>query len=71
MSYTYVFGVLSAYLLLSSGHVVASIAGHMLCNAIGFPDLDAVVSADRGWRIVYVGAYVLGLTAFLAVICTN
>ncbi|PAA72035.1 hypothetical protein BOX15_Mlig025095g1, partial [Macrostomum lignano] len=67
-SYTYIFGVYSAYLYLRTGQLAAACAAHSFCNLMGFPDFEALANL-RGIKLaVHGGAFVLGLVGWLALL---
>ena len=40
LAYTYLFGVYATYIFLQTGHILAPILVHSLCNTIGLPLFD-------------------------------
>ncbi|KJE89640.1 hypothetical protein CAOG_01076 [Capsaspora owczarzaki ATCC 30864] len=62
LAYTTVFGVYASALFLRTGHIIAPILSHSLCNYIGFPDVEGVANHPR--KHVIAAAYVFGLLGF-------
>ncbi len=65
MAYTYVFGVYVAYVYVCTRSLWPAIVAHMFCNAIGFPDVQAVVDSTHNTLTFYTLAYVFGVTLWL------
>lgn len=42
--YTTAFGAYATWLFIRTGSLAAPVAVHMLCNAVGFPDFDAMAA---------------------------
>ena len=66
VGYTSLFGSFSAFLFLRSGHLLAPVLSHTLCNMMGLPPLDTVPAHPHP-RLVGV-AYMAGLLGFLALL---
>lgn len=47
MSFTFVFGAYSAYILVKTHSLFASILLHSYCNCIGFPKIDQIFNEKR------------------------
>lgn len=68
-SYTTVFGVYSAFLLVRTGNIVSSITCHVFCNIMGFPDLhDLLHSHPPPRKNIIITSYVIGLVFFFLLI---
>jgi len=63
VSYTYIFGILSMYLLLRTGSLVGVILSHSFCNVIGFPEFSFVKFHSSRDNIL-AGIYILGIILF-------
>jgi len=65
--YTYAFGVYAAYVYVRTRALWPAVGAHMFCNAIGHPDVHALVDTDssRNTRIFYTCAYVLGVIVWV------
>lgn len=69
MTYTVLFGTFAGALLLRTGSLAAPLAAHVACNALGFPNFDAVIPANPGTqRSLAVGTIVAGIVAFAVAI---
>merc|ERR1719174_1946703 len=67
MSYTSIFGMFAAYLLMRTGNFSAPLAAHALCNLMGFPDFSWFSDRSHdmhGCRFMLLFGYVAGLTLF-------
>ena len=64
VSYTYVFGVIAAYMYVATLTLSAPFAAHAACNAIGLPRFHDVPSGRLGTFIW--SAYVAGIALFVA-----
>lgn len=64
--YTNLFGILSSFLLLRTGSLVAVILTHMFCNYQGFPEPDFLSRRHKlyPYRFCLMGTYVLGIIGF-------
>eukprot|EP00211_Chloroparvula_japonica_P017009 CAMPEP_0119132368 /NCGR_PEP_ID=MMETSP1310-20130426/11802_1 /TAXON_ID=464262 /ORGANISM="Genus nov. species nov., Strain RCC2339" /LENGTH=277 /DNA_ID=CAMNT_0007122999 /DNA_START=50 /DNA_END=883 /DNA_ORIENTATION=- len=60
--YTTVFGWISTYLFIRTGHLIAPFVAHAFCNYMGFPDFAGGYRHDK--RLLILPAYVLGLAGF-------
>jgi prenyl protein peptidase len=65
MAYTYAFGVYAAYVYVYTRSLWPAVGAHMFCNAIGFPDVQALVDAKHNTRTFYILVYVFGVTLWL------
>jgi len=64
--YTYMFGVYATYLFLSTGHILAPILSHSLCNSLGIPDLRAIAFfRTRYLRLLVWGAHLCGVVMWI------
>ena len=61
--YTTIFGFMSAFVFLRTGHVLAAIAMHAFCNSIGFPRFSWIKLKNPKDYINCV-FYVIGLVSF-------
>jgi len=65
MAYTTAFGAYSAFLFLRTGHLVAPVMSHALCNFMGFPDVGEVARRENpSARTALIVAYVAGAVGF-------
>ncbi|XP_055679955.1 CAAX prenyl protease 2 [Lutzomyia longipalpis] len=62
-SYTYIFGVYSAYLFTKTGHFVAPFVVHAFCNHMGFPDLMELSNHPNKRLLQFL--YILGLVSWI------
>ena len=62
--FTTVFGWYAAFVLATTGHLVASIAVHVFCNAMGFPAFHAVNQHTHKAALVI--AFIAGIMGFFA-----
>ncbi|XP_059611565.1 CAAX prenyl protease 2 [Phlebotomus argentipes] len=62
-TYTYIFGIYSAYLFTKTGHFVAPFVAHAFCNHMGFPDVMELTSHPRKHLLQFL--YVLGLVSWI------
>eukprot|EP01147_Barroeca_monosierra_P008760 gene8760-10315_t len=67
--YTWLFGFLASIVMIRTESLIAAIAVHMFCNAIGLPDFGGVASHPQ--RKIIGLLYVLGLTTFVLVLLYN
>ncbi|BFI31931.1 CAAX protease family protein [Marchantia polymorpha subsp. ruderalis] len=66
LGYTTVFGWYATFLYQRTGHLIAPIVAHIVCNIMGLPNVDeALASSHR--RVLFV-AYVVGLVGFFLVL---
>ena len=66
-SYTYIFGVYSAFLFIRTGHFFPSFAAHALCNSLGIPDVMNLIAFNDGQakrKFFYMVCYIIGLWLF-------
>lgn len=61
--YTFLFGFYSGTFYLKTGSILTSIALHIFCNFLGFPDVDTLYSRSKYWN-----ATIAGLVSWL-VLC--
>ncbi|KAI8801607.1 hypothetical protein BJ742DRAFT_779186 [Cladochytrium replicatum] len=73
MTYTTIFGWLSTFLFLRTGHVSGPFISHVFCNYMGVPDIADVISRPLHQRAALLLFYVSGvvLFAFSCVPTTN
>uniref|UniRef100_H2ZDD5 CAAX prenyl protease 2 n=1 Tax=Ciona savignyi TaxID=51511 RepID=H2ZDD5_CIOSA len=62
-SYTTVFGILSSFIFLRTGHLTSAFVSHSLCNIMGFPEFELALSHRRRTLVCF--CFVLGLVLFL------
>nr|XP_002131463.1 CAAX prenyl protease 2-like [Ciona intestinalis] len=62
-SYTTVFGILSSFIFLRTGHLTSAFMSHALCNIMGFPEFELALSHKRRNFVCF--CFVLGLVIFL------
>ena len=60
--FTTLFGWYAALVLVATGHLSASVAVHVFCNAMGFPALHAV--RQHKDRVAVAAAFVAGMISF-------
>ncbi len=65
-TYTYVFGVYACWLLARSGSIVSPLVAHCLCNALGFPDFEAM--QQHAQRRVLLWTTVGGVVVFFVLV---
>jgi len=71
-TYTYLFGVFSAFLFIRTGHLIAPIVCHMFCNFWQLPDLGFLdprenpLSPLYSTRHLLLASYGIGVLAFVA-----
>uniref|UniRef100_A0A1I7X2B7 CAAX prenyl protease 2 n=1 Tax=Heterorhabditis bacteriophora TaxID=37862 RepID=A0A1I7X2B7_HETBA len=64
--YTYVFGAYATYLFISTGHALAPIITHSLCNSLGLPLIMEIYGyPKRSQRNALWSAYFLGIAGFI------
>lgn len=70
LSYTSIFGTLAVFLFIRTGHIIAPIVCHMLCNVFGFPSLSWTSPHGHHYTHRYkIGAlFVIGLLSFIALL---
>ena len=70
LAYTYVFGLLSAYIFLRTGHLIAPTIAHTFCNFMGLPDVTFMSQRPSGLsclfevRYLLLAAYLVGIGLF-------
>ncbi|GJD09688.1 CAAX prenyl protease 2 [Galdieria sulphuraria] len=62
-SYTFLFGVYSAWVFIRSRRVITSICLHSFCNFVGTPDLSKIWSHCYRWPLLL--TYFIGISLFL------
>lgn len=62
--YTSVYGAYSVFLFLRTGHVIAPIVAHSVCNHMGFPNFGDVFLYRKRTQALLWAAFVAGLTAW-------
>lgn len=55
MLYTFLFGFYSGTFFLKTGSILTSIALHVFCNFLGFPDVDTLYSRSKYWNATLIG----------------
>ncbi|VDO35380.1 unnamed protein product [Haemonchus placei] len=66
LAYTYVFGAYATYLFLNSGHALAPIVTHAVCNCMGLPLFNEIGSFSKRWqRVLLWTAYASGMCGFV------
>lgn len=65
LTYTTLFGFYSAYLFAKTGHFIAPVIAHAICNHMGFPDFQELFAQTKRWRMVFCSIYVLGLIGWI------
>ncbi|GAB0100492.1 CAAX prenyl protease 2 [Sergentomyia squamirostris] len=64
-TYTYIFGIYSAYLFTKTGHFLAPFVAHAFCNHMGFPDLVELASTPNPQKRILQLLYALGLISWI------
>ena len=64
--YTTLFGFLSAFVFLRTGHVMAAIVMHVFCNSLGFPRFSWCQRLQTPRDFVNCIVYFVGLIGFCA-----
>ncbi|KAH8365544.1 hypothetical protein KR093_001871 [Drosophila rubida] len=72
-TYTTLFGFYSAYLFARTGHMIAPLVVHALCNHMGLPDVQDLWQQDQWKRVLAIILYVAGFAGwiYLLPIATN
>uniref|UniRef100_A0A7I4YYH5 CAAX prenyl protease 2 n=1 Tax=Haemonchus contortus TaxID=6289 RepID=A0A7I4YYH5_HAECO len=66
LAYTYLFGAYATYLFLNSGHALAPIVTHAVCNCMGLPLFNEIGSFSKRWqRVLLWTAYASGMCGFV------
>jgi len=71
LTYTYLFGIYSAFVFVRTRHLVAPTLAHMFCNFMGLPDLGFLSPASsrlsclHEYRNVIIGVYLVGIALFV------
>lgn len=63
--YTTLFGFYSAYLFARTGHLIAPLLAHALCNSMGLPDLQDLLQLNRCRRVAAIVLYLVGLFSWI------
>ncbi|XP_038072857.1 CAAX prenyl protease 2-like isoform X2 [Patiria miniata] len=66
--YTTVFGALSAFIFLRTGHLIACIITHMFCNFMGFPAFEEIPNHTLLQRVVICAVFLTGLSLFVCLL---
>lgn len=61
--YTTLFGGLSSWLFLRTGHLTSAVVSHAFCNMMGFPDFETALHHE--YRISISVTFILGLIMFI------
>ncbi|XP_017862514.1 PREDICTED: CAAX prenyl protease 2 [Drosophila arizonae] len=64
-TYTTLFGFYSAYLFARTGHFVAPLLAHALCNHMGLPDVQDLWQQNLWRRVLAIVLYVVGLVGWI------
>ncbi|EDW18353.1 CAAX prenyl protease 2 [Drosophila mojavensis] len=64
-TYTTLFGFYSAYLFARTGHFVAPLLAHALCNHMGLPDVQDLWQQNLWRRVFAIVLYVVGLVGWI------
>ncbi|XP_030570299.1 CAAX prenyl protease 2 [Drosophila novamexicana] len=64
-TYTTLFGFYSAFLFARTGHFVAPLLAHALCNHMGLPDVQDLWQQDLWRRVLAIGLYIVGLAGWI------
>ena len=77
-TYTSIFGVIATLLFMRTGSIYAAILSHIVCNSVGLPDIDFMVSTSSrdsshysclyAYRFVHLVMHGLGLVLFACMI---
>ncbi|KAJ1360888.1 hypothetical protein KIN20_019988 [Parelaphostrongylus tenuis] len=68
-TYTYLFGAYATYLFLSTGHALAPIVTHSMCNSLGLPLFKEIGTFPNRWQRVLLWAlYASGMCGFMALL---
>ncbi|CAK8693260.1 CAAX prenyl protease 2-like [Clavelina lepadiformis] len=65
-SYTTIFGILSSYIFLRTGHLISAFISHALCNMMGFPEFEHALTHRH--NIIISLNFVLGLASFIIIL---
>ncbi|EYB92378.1 hypothetical protein Y032_0195g1510 [Ancylostoma ceylanicum] len=64
-AYTYAFGAYATYLFLTTGHALAPIVTHAMCNSLGLPMFTEIGAfAHKYQRVLLWTAYIAGMCGF-------
>ncbi|KAI1714249.1 CAAX protease self-immunity domain-containing protein [Ditylenchus destructor] len=69
-TYTYLFGVYATVIFLHTGHILAAILSHSLCNNLGLPDLNEIKYFPQKYRPILWTFHIIGFllwTVFLTI----
>nr|CAB3265497.1 CAAX prenyl protease 2-like [Phallusia mammillata] len=64
--YTTVFGILSSFIFLRTGHLTSAVVSHAFCNIMGFPDFENALQHKQ--NILICCCFVAGLVLFIALL---
>ncbi|EDV96441.1 CAAX prenyl protease 2 [Drosophila grimshawi] len=64
-TYTTLFGFYSAYLFARTGHYIAPLLAHAVCNHMGLPDVQDLWQQDLWRRVVACILYLVGLASWI------
>ncbi|KAK6759104.1 hypothetical protein RB195_016366 [Necator americanus] len=68
-AYTYAFGAYATYLFLSTGHALAPIVTHAMCNSLGLPMFTEIATFTHRWqRGLLWAAYAAGTCGFIVLL---
>jgi prenyl protein peptidase len=68
-SYTYLFGIYATYLFIRTGSFFGPFASHILCNYMGFPNINDLVNEFNGWqKAIIILFYAIGFFSFSCLI---
>ncbi|XP_055905652.1 CAAX prenyl protease 2 [Eupeodes corollae] len=68
LTYTTLFGFYSAYLFAKTGHFIAPVLAHAICNHMGFPDFQEVFQQNTKKKIIFCSIYVFGLISWIVLL---
>ena len=65
MSFTFIFGLYSAIILIKTHSILACIVLHSYCNTVGFPKIPEVLKeVDPSVKYRLLGGYFIGIIFF-------
>lgn len=67
-AYTTFFGFYSTYLFIRTGHLMAPLVAHVMCNYMGLPDLDELFQLKTWHRSVGITLYLVGLLGWISLL---
>ncbi|XP_055848825.1 CAAX prenyl protease 2 [Episyrphus balteatus] len=68
LTYTTLFGFYSAYLFAKTGHFIAPVIAHAICNHMGFPEFQELFQQNTSRKIIFCIIYVLGLIGWIVLL---